>query len=78
MLGLGILQDDEGWQTPHQVTYFQQEHHRSKTQIRLPRGANTSTISNKNPENKRRDLAPDVGPILFETGCAEDIDVVRP
>jgi hypothetical protein len=41
-------------------------------------------MSNKNPENKRRDLIvlaaliehPDVGLILFETGCAEDIDVV--
>ena len=52
---------------------------------RLLRGSNTSTVSNKNPENKRRDLIvlaaliehPDVGLILFETGCAEDIDVVR-
>jgi hypothetical protein len=42
-------------------------------------------MSNKNPENKRRDLIvlaaliehPDVGLILFETGCAEDIDAVR-
>ncbi len=41
-------------------------------------------MSNKNPENKRRDLVvlaaliehPDAGLILFETGCAEDIDVV--
>ena len=53
--------------------------------IRLLRGSNTSSASNKNPENKRRDLIllagliehPDVGLILFETGCAEDIDVVR-
>jgi len=42
-------------------------------------------MSNKNPENKRRDLTvlaaliehPDMGLILFETGCAEDLDVVR-
>jgi len=52
---------------------------------RLLRGSNSGTMSNKNPENKRRDLIvlaaliehPDVGLILFETGCAEDIDVVR-
>jgi len=62
ILDLGTLQADEGW---------------------LLRGSNTSTISNKNPENKRRDLIilaaliehPDAGLILFETGCAEDIDV---
>jgi len=52
---------------------------------RLLRGANAGTLSNKNPENKRRDLIllsalieyPGVGLILFETGCAEDLDVVR-
>jgi hypothetical protein len=41
-------------------------------------------MSNLDPENKRRDLMvlsalidyPGVGLILFETGCAEDIDVV--
>lgn len=51
---------------------------------RLLRGANTSTLSNPNPENKRRDLTvlagliehPDMGLILFETGCAEDLEVV--
>jgi hypothetical protein len=51
---------------------------------RLLRGSNTSTNSRKNPENKRRDLVvlamliehPQAGLILFETGCAEDIDVV--
>lgn len=52
---------------------------------RLLRGGNSSSLSNKNPENKRRDLIvlsalidyPGVGLILFETGCAEDLDVVR-
>ncbi|PVH68002.1 metallo-beta-lactamase superfamily protein [Cadophora sp. DSE1049] len=62
ILNLGILQCDEGW---------------------LFRGGNTSTNSNRNPENKRRDLIsacilidhPDAGLLLFETGCAEDVDV---
>ncbi|KAL2003823.1 hypothetical protein VTN02DRAFT_2040 [Thermoascus thermophilus] len=62
ILDLGTLQVDEGW---------------------LLRGANTSTLSNQNPVSKRRDLSvlaaliehPDLGLILFETGCAEDIDV---
>lgn len=53
---------------------------------RILRGGNTSTLSNLNPENKRRDLVllsalidyPGVGLILFETGCAEDLDVVSP
>ena len=52
---------------------------------RLLRGQNSSTLSNKNPENKRRDLIvlaclieyPGIGLILFETGCAEDLEVVR-
>lgn len=63
ILNLGTLQADEGW---------------------LLRGGNTSSMSNKNPENKRRDLTvlaaliehPDMGLILFETGCAEDLEVV--
>ena len=54
------------------------------TLCRLFRGGNTSTLSNLNPENKRRKLAllsalieyPGIGLILFETGCAEDINVV--
>lgn len=53
---------------------------------RILRGGNTSSLSNLNPENKRRDLVllsalieyPGVGLILFETGCAEDLDVVSP
>ncbi|KIW82076.1 hypothetical protein AYO21_04220 [Fonsecaea monophora] len=64
-LELGVLQADEGW---------------------LLRGGNTSTTSNKNPENKRRDLIvlaalieyPGVGLILFETGCAEDLQIAWP
>lgn len=60
----GTIQADEGW---------------------LLRGGNSSSLSDKNPENKRRDLIvlatliehPDAGLILFETGCAEDIDVVK-
>jgi hypothetical protein len=51
---------------------------------RILRGGNTSTLSNKNPENKRRQLVvlsalieyPGLGLILFETGCAEDLEVV--
>ncbi|WKT42146.1 Metallo-beta-lactamase [Fusarium oxysporum f. sp. vasinfectum] len=62
ILDLGTLQVDESW---------------------ILRGANASALSNKNPENKRRDLIvlsalieyPGVGLILFETGCAENIDV---
>ncbi|KAL1890767.1 hypothetical protein Sste5346_008092 [Sporothrix stenoceras] len=61
-LNLGTLECDESW---------------------LLRGGNTSTLSNKNPENKRRQLVvlaclieyPGVGLILYETGCAEDIEV---
>lgn len=52
---------------------------------RLIRGANASTSRNKNPANARRDLIllsalieyPGVGLILYETGCAEDVDTVR-
>jgi hypothetical protein len=48
-------------------------------------GANGGAASDPNPVNKRRDLAlisaliehPTAGLILFETGCAEDLDVVR-
>lgn len=51
---------------------------------RILRGGNTSSLSNLNPENKRRDLVilsalidyPGIGLILFETGCAEDLEVV--
>lgn len=51
---------------------------------RIFRGGNTSSLSNLNPVNKRRDLVllsalieyPGVGLILYETGCAEDLDVV--
>lgn len=53
--------------------------------LRILRGANASKLSNKNPENKRRELIllsalieyPGIGLILYETGCAEDLDVVR-
>lgn len=56
-----------------------------KQKTRLLRGGNAGTLSNKNPENKRRNLIilsaliehPGVGLILFETGCAEDLNVVR-
>jgi len=63
ILNLGILNVDEAW---------------------LLRGANGGTYSDQNPTNKRRDLVllacliehPDAGLILYETGCAEDVDVV--
>ncbi|OJJ65108.1 hypothetical protein ASPSYDRAFT_85086 [Aspergillus sydowii CBS 593.65] len=62
ILDLGTLQADESW---------------------ILRGGNSSSLSNLNPENKRRDLVllsalieyPGIGLILFETGCAEDLDV---
>lgn len=51
---------------------------------RMLRAGNTSTASNPNPENKKRDLIvmgaliehPQAGLILFETGCAENVDIV--
>jgi len=53
-------------------------------QFRILRGGNTSSLSEPNPENKRRDMIvlaalieyPGVGLVLFETGCAEDLKVV--
>lgn len=58
----------------------------SNTYLRILRGANTSLLSDPNPVNKRRQLVllsalieyPGVGLILYETGCAEDIEVVCP
>ena len=52
---------------------------------RILRGANASTLSNPNPTPKRRDLIllaalieyPGFGLILYETGCAENLEVVR-
>lgn len=52
--------------------------------VKLLRGGNTSSRNEKNPVNKRRELIvlaaliehPTEGLILFETGCAEDVDVV--
>lgn len=82
ILDLGTLQADESWSVnPDKNTQYQQ-----LTPNRLLRGSNASTLTNKNPKNKRRDLIlisalieyPGVGLILFETGCAEDLDVVRP
>lgn len=51
---------------------------------RFLRGANAYSASNPNPQNKTRDLIslavlidhPEAGLLLFETGCAEDLDVV--
>lgn len=65
ILNLGMLEADESW---------------------ILRGANTSLLSDPNPVNKRRQLVllsalieyPDVGLILYETGCAEDIEVKWP
>ncbi|PLB40426.1 N-acyl homoserine lactonase family protein [Aspergillus candidus] len=62
LLDLGTLECDESW---------------------IIRGANASSVSNKNPTNKRRQLVvlsalidyPGVGLILYETGCAEDLQV---
>ncbi|KAJ6017375.1 Metallo-beta-lactamase superfamily protein [Penicillium sp. IBT 35674x] len=65
ILNLGMLEADESW---------------------ILRGANTSLLSDPNPVNKRRQLVllsalieyPGVGLILYETGCAEDIEVKWP
>jgi len=65
ILNLGTLQGDDGW---------------------LLRGGNTSSLSDPNPTSKRRDLLvlagliehPDMGLILFETGCAEDLEIKWP
>ncbi|OQD70286.1 hypothetical protein PENDEC_c025G05240 [Penicillium decumbens] len=65
ILDLGTLEADESW---------------------IIRGGNSSTLSNKNPVNKRRHLVvlsaliyyPGVGLILYETGCAEDLEVAWP
>ncbi|KAH7127797.1 metallo-beta-lactamase superfamily protein [Dactylonectria estremocensis] len=62
LLNLGILRGDEGW---------------------FLQGANASSASNPNPENKSRELIslavlidhPEAGLLLFETGCAENLDV---
>ena len=61
LLDLGTLECDEGW---------------------LLRGGNTSTLSNPEGARKRRQLIclsvliehPEDGLILYETGCAEDIN----
>ena len=61
LLDLGTLECDEGW---------------------LLRGGNTSTLSNLDGGRKRRQLIvlsvliehPEDGLILYETGCAEDIN----
>ncbi|KAJ5146534.1 uncharacterized protein N7515_001098 [Penicillium bovifimosum] len=65
ILNFGTLQADESW---------------------ILRGANSSTLKNPNPVNKRRDLIllsalieyPGVGLILYDTGCAEDLEVKWP
>ncbi|KAL1589917.1 hypothetical protein WHR41_01107 [Cladosporium halotolerans] len=62
ILNLGTMRVDAGW---------------------LLRGANSSSASNSNPENQGRDLIiaaaliehPHMGLILFETGCAEDVEI---
>lgn len=54
------------------------------TSHRLLQGANSSRASDPDPENKSRDLIimavliehPNMGLILFETGCAEDVEIV--
>ncbi|CAI7576376.1 unnamed protein product [Penicillium manginii] len=54
--------------------------------VRILRGANTSKLSDLNPTNKRRELVllsaliehPDVGLILYDAGCAEDLEVAWP
>ncbi|KAJ6185322.1 hypothetical protein N7519_006623 [Penicillium mononematosum] len=61
ILNLGTLQEDESW---------------------ILRGCNASSLNNLNPVNRRRDLVvlsalieyPGVGLILYETGCAENVD----
>lgn len=52
---------------------------------RLLNGVNSSSVSNPNPPNKRRDLMliagllyhPEAGLILFECGSTENIEEVR-
>ncbi|RDL35488.1 Metallo-beta-lactamase superfamily protein [Venustampulla echinocandica] len=69
ILNLGTLTIDEGW---YAIT--------GRYSVRA---GNTSTGGNKNPENKQRDLVvmavliqhPQAGLILFETGCAENVDI---
>lgn len=54
------------------------------TYHRLLQGANSSRASNLNPGNESRDLIimavliehPHMGLMLFETGCAEDVETV--
>lgn len=81
ILNLGTLQADESWfvyANGGQIAKI-------RTNLnRIFRGGNASSLSNLNPVNKRRDLVllsalieyPGVGLILYETGCAEDLDVV--
>ncbi|KAJ5224389.1 uncharacterized protein N7469_007892 [Penicillium citrinum] len=65
ILDLGSLEADESW---------------------IFRGANTSKLSNLNPTNQRRELVlisaliehPDAGLILYDVGCAEDLEVAWP
>lgn len=81
ILNLGTLQADESWF----VEQYQARRIWLTTISRILRGANTSKLSDLNPTNKRRDLVllsalieyPGVGLILYETGCAEDLEVVR-
>lgn len=52
--------------------------------FRILRGGNSGSAKEKNPQNKIRELGvfacliehPTAGLILYETGCAEDLEVV--
>ena len=82
ILNLGVLQGDDGWYVLGTTRRKDQE----LILHRLLRGGNTSSRSEPNPTNKRRDLLvlagliehPDMGLILFETGCAEDLEIAWP
>ena len=64
--------------------YFRGAFSGALTSHRLLQGANSSRASDSDPENKSRDLIimavliehPHMGLILFETGCAEDVEIV--
>ncbi|WEW60148.1 hypothetical protein PRK78_005633 [Emydomyces testavorans] len=80
LLNLGSIECDEGWW----VLWLEWRHYvMLMFRFRLLRGGNASTLSNKNPDSKRRELIilsvliehPQAGLILFETGCGENIEV---
>lgn len=86
ILNLGSMNVDEGWYVLHAKEPLSSPASPADRLIalRLLSGVNGGSSSNPNPVNKRRDLMliaglivhPEIGPILFETGCSEDIQKV--